>query len=111
MINSLITLSKPTFAFFFITMGIAGFVAVIFRDIRRHLVRLILVAMLFICSYYALRVAMQFDFARGILKVSFLTLVACLLWMRRRRLFLLGSIPRAACIFSVFRTSCVPAAC
>ena len=68
MINSLITLSKPTFAFFFITMGIAGFVAVIFRDIRRHLVRLILVAMLFICSYYALRVAMQFDFARGILK-------------------------------------------
>lgn len=84
MINSLITLSKPTFAFFFITMGIAGFVAVIFRDIRRHLVRLILVAMLFICSYYALRVAMQFDFARGILKVSFLTLVACLLWMRRR---------------------------
>ena len=85
MVASLITLSKPFCAIFFVIMGIAGFVTVIFRDVRRHLLRLLLVGALLIISYYALRVVMQFDFARGILKVSFITLTACLLWMKRHQ--------------------------
>lgn len=85
MVSSLITLSKPTFTIFFVIMGIAGFVAVIFRDIRRHIVRLMAVVGLLIISYYALRVVMQFEFARAILKVSFLTLAGSLLYIRRHQ--------------------------